>query len=49
VKWPRTHKLEILPDGDHSLKPRKASGLTEADNLKIAAELTFKFMQGVLK
>jgi predicted alpha/beta-hydrolase family hydrolase len=41
VKWPRTHKLEILPDGDHSLKPRKASGLTEADNLKIAAELTF--------
>ncbi|WP_125784568.1 alpha/beta family hydrolase [Pseudoalteromonas rubra] len=33
--WP---ELIWLKDGDHSLKPRKASGLTEAQNRQLAAE-----------
>lgn len=33
--WP---ELVWLKDGDHSLKPRKASGLTEAQNRQLAAE-----------
>lgn len=31
-------QFEWLPDGDHSLKPRKASGHTEAQNLARAAD-----------
>lgn len=35
----RTIQIEWLPDGDHSLKPRAASGVTLAQNLERAAEL----------
>ena len=33
-----------LPDGDHDLKPRKASGVTQAENLAAAAAATSAFM-----
>ncbi|MFL9593369.1 alpha/beta family hydrolase [Aeromonas schubertii] len=36
-----------LPDGDHSLKPRQRSGLTEADNLASAARLIRAFAHEV--
>lgn len=34
-----------LPDGDHSFKPRKASGRSEADNLNDAIQATVKFIR----
>ncbi|KZN59115.1 alpha/beta family hydrolase [Pseudoalteromonas luteoviolacea] len=36
-----------LPDGDHSLKPRKASGFTEQQNRQTAADGTIQFIQGI--
>ena len=36
-----------MPDGDHSLKPRKSSGRTEAQNLEEAAEAIAKFAEGL--
>lgn len=35
-----------LPDGDHSLKPRKASGYTEAENLSRAIAAMGVFLRG---
>ncbi|MFR9718999.1 alpha/beta fold hydrolase [Aeromonas diversa] len=40
-------RLHWLPDGDHSLVPRKSSGLTEADNLATAARLIRAFADEV--
>lgn len=37
--------LHWLPDGDHSFKPRKASGLSLADNLNSAIEQTRAFIE----
>lgn len=37
------------PDGDHSLKPRRASGRTEADNLADAADAIADFVRGTLQ
>ncbi len=34
-----------LPDGDHSFKPRKASGMTEADNLRAAVGTIAAFIR----
>ena len=34
-----------LPDGDHSLKPRKKSGHTEEQNLQAAVEAAAEFLQ----
>lgn len=34
-----------LPDGDHSLKPRKRSGYTELDNLETAAQAAADFIK----
>ncbi|KID58104.1 alpha/beta hydrolase [Pseudoalteromonas luteoviolacea] len=34
-----------LPDGDHSLKPRKASGITEAQNRDAAAQKAVQFIR----
>ena len=34
-----------LTDGDHCFIPRKASGLTQADHLKLATEKVLKFIQ----
>lgn len=36
--------FEWLPDGDHSFKPRKRSGFTEADNLAAAAAACAAFI-----
>lgn len=41
-------RLAYLPDGDHGFKPRKASGHTEAENIKSAARLTADFMETLL-
>ena len=37
-------KVEWLPDGDHSLKPRKGSGVTEASNLSTAVDSISAFI-----
>ena len=39
-------EIEWLPDGDHSLKPRKSSGATEAGNLARAVECASLFISG---
>jgi len=41
---PESIQLHWLPDGDHSLKPRKASGHTLEDNLASAADALVDFM-----
>lgn len=40
-------RLHFLPDGEHSFKPRKASGHTGADNLKDAVAATVDFLKGL--
>ena len=42
---PANIDLHWLPDGDHSLKPRKASGLTLMDNLDSAIQQTRAFIR----
>ena len=37
-------RVEWLPDGDHSWKPRKASGATEAGNVSRAVEVVAAFV-----
>lgn len=37
-------QIEWIPDGDHSFKPRKKSGHTEADNLQRAIAATVAFV-----
>jgi predicted alpha/beta-hydrolase family hydrolase len=37
-------RVEWLPDGDHSFKPRKASGATEGGNLRQAVESASLFL-----
>ncbi len=39
--------VDFIPDGDHSFKPRKASGFTEKSNLVLAAEKTVAFIREV--
>lgn len=41
-------QLKFIPDGDHSFKPRKKSGVTEAQNLAYAADLLGAFIHEVL-
>jgi predicted alpha/beta-hydrolase family hydrolase len=41
-------RIEYLADGDHSFKPRKKSGFTEAENLSHAAGLLSAFIHEVL-
>lgn len=36
--------VDYLPDGDHSFKPRKASGFTEEQNLDLAIEKLSQFI-----
>lgn len=43
-----TVRVRWLEDGDHSLKPRKASGHTEAEHLATAIEETVAFIREVL-
>lgn len=40
-----TIKTSWLTDGDHSLKPRKKSGVLYEENMKTAAETAVEFMQ----
>jgi predicted alpha/beta-hydrolase family hydrolase len=42
----KTIRIEWLPDGDHSFKPRAASGRSEAQNLNDAIELAARFVAG---
>ncbi|TQF72034.1 alpha/beta family hydrolase [Pseudoalteromonas luteoviolacea] len=44
----KTPELFWLPDGDHSLKPRKASGFTEQQNRQSAVARTVQFIEDVL-
>jgi predicted alpha/beta-hydrolase family hydrolase len=39
-------RIEWLADGDHSFKPRKSSGFSEADHLQRAADLVAEFVKG---
>jgi predicted alpha/beta-hydrolase family hydrolase len=40
-------RIHWLSDGDHSFRPRKASGLTLADNLAAAAAAILAFLKGL--
>lgn len=40
-------RLHWLPDGDHSFKPRKSSGVTEQENWAEAANVAGRFIQGL--
>ncbi|HFQ5379764.1 TPA: alpha/beta fold hydrolase [Vibrio vulnificus] len=40
-------RLAFLPDGDHSFKPRKSSGYTEAGNVQLVIEQLCAFIKGV--
>lgn len=44
----KTVKCHFLPDGDHSLKPRKSSGLTQSDNINKATDMAAKFIKELL-
>ncbi|WP_114994593.1 alpha/beta fold hydrolase [Synechococcus sp. UW179A] len=41
-------KLAWIPDGDHSFKPRKRSGLSEEQNLKLAVERMHDFLNKLM-
>ncbi|MGI3098239.1 alpha/beta fold hydrolase [Vibrio diabolicus] len=42
-------KVSFLPDGDHSFKPRKSSGHTEAGNIELAVEQLVAFIKEVYR
>ena len=42
-------KVSFLPDGDHSFKPRKSSGHTEAGNIELAVEQLAAFFKEVYR
>ena len=44
---PRSIQFSWLTDGDHSFKPRKKSGLTEADNRTTACQAVIEFIAKV--
>jgi uncharacterized protein len=46
-KLPAKIHVEWLTDGDHSFKPRKSSGSTEAKNLETAIDAIDSFMRGL--
>jgi predicted alpha/beta-hydrolase family hydrolase len=46
---PRKVRVHFLADGDHSLKPRKASGRTEEQNLDEAVAEAVKFLKRIAK
>ncbi|MFA0482982.1 alpha/beta fold hydrolase [Vibrio sp. 10N.222.55.B11] len=41
-------QVEFIPDGDHSLKPRKSSGYTEQQNIALTVEKLSAFIKEVL-
>jgi len=44
LKLPRSLKVHCLPDGDHDLKPRRASGRSHDDNLTDALDAALAFL-----
>ncbi len=44
LKLPRSLKVHWLPDGDHDLKPRRASGRTHDENLTDALDAALAFL-----
>lgn len=44
-KLSRKIRIEWIPDGDHSFKPRKSSGHTELENLRRAVALVTAFVK----
>jgi len=46
---PKKIRVHVLKDGDHSLKPRKASGRTEEENLNEAVVQAVKFLNRIAK
>jgi predicted alpha/beta-hydrolase family hydrolase len=44
-KLSRKIRIEWIPDGDHSFKPRKSSDHSEAGNLEKAIELVIRFVK----
>jgi predicted alpha/beta-hydrolase family hydrolase len=45
IPWPHQFQIEWLIDGDHSFKPRKASGWTQEGHLRSAARAMVQFMR----
>ncbi len=41
-------RVEFIPDGDHSFKPRKSSGYTEQQNIALTVEKLSAFIKDVL-
>ncbi|MFA0311323.1 alpha/beta family hydrolase [Vibrio splendidus] len=41
-------RVEFIPDGDHSFKPRKSSGHTEQQNIALTVEKLSAFIKGVI-
>ena len=41
-------RVEFIPDGDHSFKPRKSSGYTEQQNIAVTVEKLSAFIKEVL-
>jgi len=41
-------EIKFLKDGDHSLKPRKKSGITEQENLQQAADYAAQFIMNLV-
>ncbi len=40
-------RVIFVPDGDHSFKPRKSSGYTEAENIELAVKLLADFIKEI--
>ncbi|MCA0935746.1 dienelactone hydrolase family protein [Vibrio alginolyticus] len=40
-------RVIFVPDGDHSFKPRKSSGYTEAENIELAVRLLADFIKEI--
>lgn len=47
LKLSKKIRLSWAEDGDHDLKPRKASGLTHAQNLAAALDAAARFLEGL--
>lgn len=48
LKLPKNMQTFAIPDGDHSFKPRKASGYTELSNMQLTVSKIEQFVTGQL-
>ncbi|NVK24399.1 MAG: dienelactone hydrolase family protein [Gammaproteobacteria bacterium] len=46
---PQQIKVSWIPSGDHSFKPLKSSGYTQAQNIELSAELTNRFIDELVR